>query len=92
MKAFTHIFILSSFLTLWGCSEEISEEIQNDTPSAPTSGGDGSVVVPTLEGSAIRVTNSLSGSYIMHKASSLEEACEIPSPADGFDSADYAFV
>lgn len=93
MKKFTNLFlILIATSLMWSCSEEISEEIQDSNQSSPTSEtNDGSgTVIPDLEGSSIRVINSLSGSYIMHKAGSFEEACEIPSPADGFDSADYA--
>ena len=89
MRALTYLLLLITASLFWGCSEEISEEIQADnTSSATNGGGSGSEVI--VEPGSIRVTNNTSGSYIMHREGSLSEACELQAPADGFDTEDYA--
>lgn len=89
MKTWPHLFLILIASSLLSCNEKISEEIQNQATAAPSSGGgSGSTVSETL---SIRVVNNKDPifSYIMHKAGSVEEACEIQAPAGGFNAATY---
>lgn len=90
MKILTHALIFLSLSGLYSCTEQISEEIQNNATAAPSSGSGGST--PDIETSAIRIINTANStrSYIMHKAGSLDEACELQAPSGGFDAATYA--
>lgn len=93
MKILTQFFVLLIVTTLISCTEEISEEIQNEASANKTTSdsdsGDSSLASETA---SIRVINNQDPqlSFIMHKAGSVEEACELDAPAGGFDAADYA--
>lgn len=90
MKVWTQLFILLIFGSLISCTEEISEEIQNEATATPSSGSGGSP--STASTPSLRIVNKKNSnlSYFMHKAGSITEACELKSPSGGFDAADYA--
>lgn len=90
MNVWTQLFILLIFGSMISCTEEISDEIQNEATSTPSSGGgDSSTLVETP---SIRVVNTKDSllSYVMHKAGTQNEACELVSPAGGFDAENYS--
>ncbi len=82
-------------LLVTSCTQEISDEIQNDQ-SITTELSD----VERFQNKAIRLTvdtetlgvNSEDDdvTYLLHKQGSLNEACEVTAPALGFNSTDYS--
>ena len=87
MKKLMNMLILLCLISVVSCTEEISEDIQNQATSTPSTPSSPSVA----DSSSIRVVNNKDPllSYVIHKAGSVDEACELSSPSSGFDANDY---
>lgn len=83
-----HLFLLSVLSLMFSCTEEITEEVQNEEQLQVTS------TTPTaasFSNKSIRLVNKMDSnlSFTMHKAGSVNEACEIAAPSTGFNADDY---
>ncbi len=87
MKTITFNFtLLLLLLSLVSCTEEISEEIQNNEVKK------GELTeIEKFQDKSIRLVHKMDAdlSYIMHKSGNVEQACELDSPLLGFDTDDY---
>jgi hypothetical protein len=83
-----HLFLLSALTMMFSCTEEITEELQNEeqlqvTNTTPTAA--------SFSNKSIRLVNKMDPnlSFTMHKAGTVNEACEIAAPSTGFNADDY---
>jgi len=87
MNTFINILFIFVFsLGLISCTEEISEEIQNNESISKTVSE-----VEKFKNKSIRLVHKMDTklSYLMHKSGSTESACELKAPTLGFNSEDY---
>ncbi len=82
-----HMLCLLLIIAASACTEEISEEVKKSETLSEETGSERSKYV----NKSIRVVNKMDSSlsYILHKAGSLQEACELDSPTLGFSSDNY---